>query len=250
MLGYLIYDEKDVHRGTNYNFISWFIEEANTHGLTLKLVTQHTLPEETPDFVINRSRFHELSLKYNCKHFNSAKVTEIANDKWLTYENFKNIVPMMKTTLASNNKKYPCIYKSRHGHGGTEVYHSSINRDFDDGYIAQEIATPGKDLRVYILNNEVYASIMRTNNQDFKSNYTLGGHGAIHTLTHYEHQIIEKVLDILPITYGGIDLLYHKGQPVLNEIEDPVGAKMLYNLTDLNIVKDYFKIIKNKLRRK
>ncbi len=248
MLGYLIYDQKDIDRSTNRNFINWLIEEASEYNLELRLITQEDLPEETPDFIINRSRFYELSKKYKCKHFNDAEVTRIANDKWLTYQTFKDEVPMMNTWLASDNKTYPIIIKNRFGHGGDDVHLITKDKKYSDDYIAQELATPGKDLRVYILNNQIYASVLRTCENSFKSNYSLGGRAELYDLSVTEKEVIYKVLNKLPIFYGGIDFLFKDDKLVLNEIEDPVGAKMLYNLTDKNIVQDYIKMIATVLK--
>ncbi|WP_240838563.1 RimK family alpha-L-glutamate ligase [Acidaminobacter sp. JC074] len=250
MRGYLIYDQKDVDRSTNRNFINWLIDEAKAQGLDLYLVTQNSLPDKTPDFIINRSRFYELSVKYDCIHFNDPEVTKVANDKWLTYQTFKGIVPMMKTWLVSSNTIYPIIIKSRYGHGGDDVHLVKEKSNFSDDYVAQEMATPGKDLRVYILDNQIYEAVLRRCEDNFKSNYSLGGKAELYTLSQEETEIVYKVLDRLPIFYGGIDFLFKDDKLVLNEIEDPVGAKMLYNLTDKNIVKDYIRLIADKLKVK
>lgn len=242
MLGYLIYDKKDVHRGTNHNFITWLIDEAKKYDIELVLYTQENLPDKTPDFIINRSRFYKLSEKFNTFHINDPMVTKIANDKWLTYEYFKDIVPMMTTVLAKD-MVCPCVVKNRFGHGGHDVHLLSDYKAYSDDYIAQDIATKGKDLRVYILDNQIYAAVLRTNDQDFKSNYSLGGQAQLYHLNEDEKHCVHKILKKLPMIYGGIDFLFHNDELVLNEIEDPVGAMMLYNLTDKNIVEDLFKII-------
>ena len=56
--------------------------------------------------------------------------------------------------------------------------------------------------------------------------------------------IIEKVLSHMNFDFAGIDLIYHNGHPVLNEIEDVVGSRMLYNYTDINAGKEYIRYIK------
>ena len=248
MIGYLIYDQKDIDRSTNRNFINWLIDEASHYGLELILVTQTSLPDKSPDFIINRSRFFQASEKYDCIKFNDTEVTKVANDKWLTYKTFKDILPMMETWLASSNNRYPVVIKSRFGHGGDEVYLVEEQESFSDDFIAQEMATPGKDLRVYILNNQIYEAVLRTCEDSFKSNYSLGGQARLYNLSDKERKLIQKVLDRLPIFYGGIDFIFKDGQLILNEIEDPVGAKMLYNLTDKNIVKDYIRLIADYLK--
>jgi len=247
MLGYLLYDPKDIDRGTNRNFINWLIEKAKSLGMELQLVTDpHGM--KTPDFVLNRSRDFKFNEAFDCIHINSSEVIRIANDKWLTYQKFKDIVPMMPTYTISQIKDYPCIVKNRFGHGGDDVHWVKEKTDYSDDYIGQDIASVlGKDLRVYIMNNKIYASVLRTSD-NFKSNYSLGGHADLYDLNEDEKEIIYKIIDILPIDYGGIDFLFDENnQLILNEIEDPVGAKMLYNLTDFDVVDDYLKMVKKRL---
>ena len=40
---------------------------------------------------------------------------------------------------------------------------------------------------------------------------------------------------MMKFDFAGIDLIFHEGRPVLNEIEDVVGSRMLYAHTDLDI---------------
>jgi glutathione synthase/RimK-type ligase-like ATP-grasp enzyme len=157
----------------------------------------------------------------------------------------------MTTYKVKDIPHYPCVVKNRFGHGGDDVHWLEDKKEFSDDYIAQDIAGQlGKDLRVYILNNKVYTSILRTNDQDFKSNYSLGGQAKLYNLSSEEHQTIQKILNKLPIMYGGIDFLFDENnQLILNEIEDPVGAKMLYNLTNLNIVQDFIKTVSEHVKR-
>jgi len=252
MLGYLFYDVKDITR--NKKFIEWLIEEASKHGLNL--VLHHTEDDletlEIPDFIINRSRIASISHYYkDIQVFNSASVTEIANDKYQTYHFFKEEFPMLETCLTSEQTTFPCITKSRSGHGGTEVYWVNTKEELiiNDDFIAQAIAPQlGKDLRVYILDNKIIQGILRTHPTDFKSNYSLGGHAELYNLNQQEEALIYKILEKLPILYGGIDFLFDENdQLILNEIEDAVGARMLYNLTNIKIVEDYIACIASKL---
>ena len=38
---------------------------------------------------------------------------------------------------------------------------------------------------------------------------------------------------------AGVDLLYDHGQPVIGEVEDVVGSRMLYKTSDIDIVSLY-----------
>ena len=53
----------------------------------------------------------------------------------------------------------------------------------------------------------------------------------------------KKICARLGSDWIGVDFLPHDGGYVLSEIEDPVGARMLYALTDINVARrlaDYF----------
>jgi len=253
MLGYLFYDIKDISK--NQKFIEWLIEEASKHGLNL--VLHHTEDKlealEIPDFIINRSRIASISRYYkDIQVFNSASVTEIANDKYQTFHFFKEDFPMLDTCLTSEQTTFPCVVKSKSGHGGTEVYWINTKEELivNDDYIAQAIAPQlGKDLRVYILDNKIIQGILRTHPTDFKSNYSLGGNAKLYNLNEQEEALVYRILEKLPILYGGIDFLFDEdNQLILNEIEDAVGARMLYNLTNIKIVEDYIACIASKLK--
>ena len=39
-----------------------------------------------------------------------------------------------------------------------------------------------------------------------------------------------------PLCFAGVDLLYDQGSPVLGEVEDVVGSRMLYKVSDVDII--------------
>ena len=55
-------------------------------------------------------------------------------------------------------------------------------------------------------------------------------------LSENERQMVNCILKKLPLDYGGIDFIFHHNKAVFNEIEDAVGARMLYATTDIDIV--------------
>lgn len=247
MIGYLFYNHQDIER--NKHFIDWLIQAGQSQGLVLELHTQNDYKNlKKPDFIINRSRMYEISEFFNVTSFNSADVTRIANDKYLTYLTFKDKVKMLFT---SKEPFYPSIVKAIDGHGGHEVYKLSQAKDLPKAnYLYQKInSVLGKDLRVYILDNKILSAVLRTNKNSFKSNYSLGGSADLYHLNQEEIEIVHNILAILPIHYGGIDFLFDENNKlILNEIEDPVGARMLYNLTDLDIVNLFISSIKIRLK--
>ena len=257
MFGYLIYDTKDIIR--NESFIQWFLQVSQDYGIPLKLYNHQEdfsrLPK--PCYVINRSRKKQISYYYEDQSipvFNKARVTEIANDKLKTYDQFKDYFPMIETNIFTGGENYPYVVKERFGHGGDQVYLVKNKADIKDffyskNYIQQALGDqPGKDLRVYILNNQIIASVLRSHPTDFRSNYSLGGNIELYPLNAREIKAVNKILEILPLDYGGIDFLFDKkDQLILNEIEDVVGARMLYNLKQTPIVEMYLSHIKKSI---
>jgi Glutathione synthase/Ribosomal protein S6 modification enzyme (glutaminyl transferase) len=176
--------------------------------------------------------------------FNSARVSQICNNKYLTHRlAVENGLPVMETKLVSAGyggalpMDFPFIMKSLDGHGGKEVfyieneeiYHETLQFFIHRPYIVQRVAqTLGKDLRVYVLGGKIIAGMMRTAVKGFKSNYTSGGIAEKISLTPEVKAIVKKVYEVLSADFIGVDFVFDGGKPVLNEIEDVVGSRMLY----------------------
>ena len=82
---------------------------------------------------------------------------------------------------------------------------------------------------------------MRTAAQGVVSNFKRGGSVALHGLTPQERALAQAVIDRFssagaPLTLAGVDLMNDRGRPVLNEVEDVVGSRMLYQTSDIDIV--------------
>ncbi len=252
MKGWIIYEKKDAEK--NIAFISRLSAELAKYDIEAKLVFLESEPKkETPLFAINRSRDYKIAERLEnkgVKVFNNSELTKLSNDKRKMWEFFEGKVPQMKLV-----KEYPFVLKSVDGHGGGEVFMVTSREEEDKAvltlgtkdYIKQEICSElGKDKRIYIVGNEVVAAVLRES-EDFRSNYSLGGSAKATTLDEKEKTIVDKVTKLVNIDYAGIDIIYHNGQPVFNEIEDPVGARMLYENTDIDIVEIFVKYIVDNL---
>ncbi|MDO4628368.1 MAG: hypothetical protein Q4C70_04225, partial [Planctomycetia bacterium] len=263
---FLVYDRPRLARN------GWFVETLTEKfarrgwNLTLKIAEELEsvkLEEPFPDAVLMRCTFPELSRKWEeagVRVFNSATVSAVTNDKLRTAEFFAvHDLPMMKTVLLTRTDDnrdsgkfsvpfpFPVVMKSRTGHGGTEVFcvksESKITEILKqtvtppEYWILQPLASqPGRDVRVYIVGNQPVAAMERISETDFRSNYSLGGSARPYTLRPAEKTLISKILEILPLDFAGIDLIFHDGHPILNEIEDVVGSRMLYAHTEIDIL--------------
>ena len=116
----------------------------------------------------------------------------------------------------------------------------------DGNLVYQAVAdTPGQDLRVWLLGGEIYAACLRRSATDFRSNYCLGGSAAVYPLTPAERAQVSDIAALVQADYYAIDFVRHQGRWVFNELEDTVGARMLYDLTSLDPLADYCRYIHN-----
>lgn len=265
--GLLLYNENDAK--INKWFIERLIEVAKQNGiqLTFSVFGEDLLKDDSRleglDFCINRTRFSfvgEYLEKRKIRCFNNAKTVKAANDKWETYLLLKELgISAMPTVLFQKEQKikfdFPFVVKARNGHGGSEVFWADSISDLEkqkfsnkDGYIAQQpVSDLGVDVRVYVLGNRTIAGVKRTSKTDFRSNFSLGGQVELFTPTAEQQEIIDKLQSVLEADYAGFDFILHNGKWVLNEIEDAVGARMLYSLCDCDIAEQFIKHIKNSI---
>ena len=193
--------------------------------------------------------------------FNNWFVSEICNDKAKTYQYLANRgIPMMDSCFCTKESygecfPYPVVVKSCSGHGGTEVflvhdraeYKQACSRISSQKIVVQKAASRlGKDLRVYVLGKEILAAVLRQSDRDFRSNFSLGGRAAVVELSREERRLVEQITGLFSFGLAGIDLIYDKGRPVLNEIEDVVGARMLYQTTGIDLVGRYLDFVLEK----
>lgn len=270
MIAYIIYNRFESKR--NDWFINELIKEFKFLGIDLILLIEEELELTItkkplllyqnkqicfPKFVINRTNNYILALQIESmgiKVFNNSSVSHISNNKYLTYLKMSSIgAPVLETKLLNKDNlnyvnKFPAVIKPIDGKGGKDVYlcndknelMSNANRIKCINFIIQEFANnPGKDLRVYILGNTIYKSILRVSKDGFISNYCLGNDAIIYDLNNQEITLINKILKCENFDYVGIDFLFHNDEIVFNEIEDSVGARMIYDKTDLNVAKDF-----------
>ena len=177
---------------------------------------------------------------------NDYKVAEYY-DKQLFYDFMeKNGIEILPTRYSTP----PFVKKPRDSHGGNGVVMCRNESDYDENFVCQKPATDlGRDVRVWVLGGKIVASILRVSDTDFRSNYCLGGRAEIYDLSKAETQKVQKIIDLvtpLGAHYYGADFLFDNGRMIFNELEDTVGARMIYDKTDIDIIDMYIKYIKSK----
>ena len=252
--GLIVYSEIDRDKNT------WFIETCKerlfSHGVVLFYRDEdkalNFVKENHVDFVIYRARNYKLVEKFESlgiRCFNNSTTNKVANNKYLTYQFLEGLnIPCLKSNLSYDKLRYPFIMKSVDGHGGNEVFLINEKSDIDcyqlssKKYIFQEFYENEGDVRLYVLNRKVIGAVLRKNKDDFRSNYSLGGKVSSVRPSKEIKDIAIKIADSLDADYIGVDFLKVNGQWLVNEIEDPVGARMLYKacgIDAVNLFSDY-----------
>lgn len=238
-------------------------------------------PNNKPDFAIVRCINPKLSKMlemYDIKVFNNSKISEIANHKYFAYllaQNCKiKTIPTIycplkitKDDLYNAFEQFNCdeiIAKTVAGHGGSEVF--CLNKEnineiicnikkqklWDKKYVIQpRIHGMAKDVRVYILDNKPVSAILRCSPCDYRSNYSLGGEVKEISLDNKLHDLINTLTQTIYMDYAGVDFIIDEhNQYYFNEIEDVVGARMLYKCTEIDIISRFMSHIIDKVSEK
>lgn len=279
--GLIVYNRKDAEWNTWY--YNRMIELGREYDLDITLVYTEDIYEYDVtdcDFALMRNRDYKCSKfleEKGLRLFNPSEVTRICNDKWETYNYFKNLdIPMMYTQRSK--MPYPFVLKPRDGHGGAFVYlieneeqykkaleeikkdylSSKVQNDIDEGELAKVVneyfiyqlkaTDTGKDLRVYVLGDMILVPMLRESDSDFRANFSQGGHAKETGIGDEELKILKKVTHAMQSDLIGIDFIYNNGTPVLNEIEDVVGTRMVYKYTDIDACQEYIKWIAKSLQ--
>lgn len=220
-----------------------FVVEKMKSELGAKLVSPSYRGEA--DFVINRSNDFEIAQFYEAQGvrvFNPAFFSKIANDKQLCYDYMqKNGIEIMPTRYSTP----PFVKKPKNSHGGQGVVMCNSESEYDENMVCQKAASDfGRDVRLWVLGGKIECAILRISDTDFRSNYCLGGRAQIYNLSADEIRQAEKIISLVNGDYYGIDFVFNHGNAVFNELEDAVGARMVYDLTDIDIIGKYIRYIK------
>ena len=243
MSGLLIYSRFEAERNA-------FSVAKYKEYLDVSLMIEEEIDFSVPaDFVINRTNNYKIAEKFEkrgIRVFNPSPLTRLANDKQKCYEfmrdNGIDILPI-------DHKTPPLVMKPIDGKGGKDVIFIKDGIPPErDGFVYQKPATDlGKDLRVWLIGGKIIAAVLRESKTDFRANFCLGGSAVPYTLSNEEISLIDKISDLLEYDYIGMDFLFNEGKIIFNEIEDAVGARMLYNLTNMDIIEKYCEYIKKEI---
>lgn len=282
--GWLIYSKKDI--AANESYIDWFIEEAEKEDISLELIVREDLTigifanrhnvfhknrqADMPLFAVVRTIEPLLNLHLEAcgiSVFNSSLISSICNNKALAHHYLTDLgIPMMNTIFikAGNTGEmrhppipYPFVVKEPMGRGGKQVYLIRNTEDWEavchnansDDIIAQACDVEfGKDVRVFVVGKEIIGAVLRKSTTDFRANFKLGGSAEWYPLKTHEKRMAEKIIQHFDFGMVGIDFLLDKnGLFLFNEIEDVVGSRTLSEVSDINILREYVRHIRNRV---
>lgn len=162
--------------------------------------------------------------------------------------------------LALARFSLPLVVKPARGHGGRGV---SLCGTEDEVRAAVRALAPdapvlqpptgerGVDVRVYLLGGELLAAMERRGAPgDFRSNFCLGGEARRLLPPPALREAVERVRALADFDYAGADFLRDGERYLLNELEDVVGARMLYTHTELDPIAAFVSHIRRELSTK
>ena len=247
--GLIIYSKNDKEKNTW--FVDACIQQFANKGVSLVCVDEKEVRNQVGinsySFAIYRGRDYkivEFLENKGIKCFNNSLTNRIANNKFLSFKFLsKENIPVIPTFSSLEEVcEFPLVMKSVDGHGGQEVYLINSKEEAETfkkknkRYVYQKYYPNEGDLRLYVLNKRVIGAVYRHSKNDFRSNFSLGGEVTAYKPEKEIVNVAIKVASLLNADYIGVDFIKANDKWLINEIEDPVGARMLYKTSNIDVV--------------
>ena len=232
-----------------------------------------------PDFAIFWDKdiyLAERLEKEGVRLFNSSRAILLCDNKILMYQELANkgiIIPRTfiapKTFEGLNYSKrdflnnvikeigFPIVVKEAYGSFGEQVYLAndidSLNKIVDQiGYkdfLMQEFiaSSKGKDIRINVVGKNAVASMLRENDNDFRSNISSGGHGAKYEPKPEYLDLAVKAAQALGLDFAGVDVLFGKDGPIICEVNSNPQFASTLKATGVNLADSIAEYILNNL---
>lgn len=232
----------------------------------------------TPQFVLFLDKDIRLAKqleKMGYPLFNSSEVIENCDDKMLTFQVLaEHDIKMPKTIFAplyfsgtgtgepnldftltlEKELGYPMVIKEAFGSFGAQVYLVHNREDLQakqkeliyKPHLYQEFiqSSTGRDVRIYVVGDQVVASMYRHSETDFRANISNGGAMQTYTPDEAFCQMAIKATQVLGADFTGVDLLFgENGEPVLCEVNSNAHIKNIYDCTGIDVAEFIFKHI-------
>ena len=248
------------------------LESKNAMDLGLEIDSK----KPDVDFILFWDKDNYLAKKLEnvgLRLFNNAPAIEECDNKALTYLRLsKEHIPTPKTYLPPKTfigvayphlrfldglSNYPYVIKEAYGSYGNQVYLVNNRKEAEEliksfGYkdfIIQEYIkeAKGRDIRVNVVGNRVINAIERTNDKDFRSNLSNGGHGEEYKPSKSIQELALKACKALNLDFAGVDILLSNKGPLICEINSNPHFLSTLEITGHNLAIDIAKYIKEQL---
>ena len=243
------------------------LEIKNASDISLEVGTKIL---NKPDFAILWDKdiyLAERLEKEGVRLFNSSRAVLLCDNKILMYQELSNkgiriprtfVAPKtfeglnysMRDFLNNVIKEigFPIVVKEAYGSFGEQVYLAndidSLNKIVDQiGYkdfLMQEFiaSSKGKDIRINVVGNKAVVSMLRENDNDFRSNISSGGHGEKYEPKPEYLDLAVKAAQALGLDFAGVDVLFGKEGPIICEVNSNPQFASTLKATGVNLA-DY-----------
>lgn len=157
---------------------------------------------------------------------------------------------IIKTPTGSLGRGVAIVETRRALHSAFDLLLTSP--DFSSLLIQEYVAeAEGKDIRVFIVNGKILATMERTAREgDFRSNLHQGGEAKVVKLTAREKKIALDAASALNLSVAGVDLLRSKHGPVVMEVNCNPGLEGITEVTGINVAEKIVKFAISLAKRK
>lgn len=208
--------------------------------------------------------------------FNSAQAVHTCDNKILTAFALRGVVDQPLTIAvpktyenigytsfdylhsAAEILSFPLVIKEAYGSFGMQVH---LARNFDEAAeilkrigsrdcLLQEFiaCSSGRDVRINVVGGKVFASMLRTNTCDFRSNISGGGTTEPYTPTAAQCEAAVKACAASGLDFGGVDVLFGEDGPIVCEVNSNPHFKSLYDCTGDDMSDEIIKHIVKEMR--
>ena len=259
------------------NLYKLLSDAFNKHDVSLEIkkaedvsLEVNKLIKEKPDFAIfwDKDIYLAERLEQNgIRLFNNARAVELCDNKILMYQALaianiriprtfiapKTFEGLGYTDLAFLDKVskeigWPIVIKEAYGSFGEQVYLANNKEEaieiikrigYKDFLIQEFIASSkGRDIRINIVGDQVVASMLRENKNDFRSNISSGGNGTKYEPDQEYAELAIKATNALGLSFAGVDVMFGEDGPIICEVNSNPQFASTLKATGINLA-DY-----------
>lgn len=233
-------------------------------------------PHGRPDFVLFWDK--DVSLCYRLEQtgvsvFNSSKAILACDNKNLTSIALDGVVPTPKTILVPKTFDgvgytsfsfldkaieifgLPLVVKGAYGSFGYNVHLARsreqaieiLNDLGSRACLLQEFISEsaGRDVRINVVGGREVSSMLRHNENDFRSNITNGGKSSPYSPSPEQIDVAVRACEKLGLHFAGVDVLFGKDGPIVCEVNSNPHYVSAYECTGVNVGDFIFEHIVN-----